>query len=305
MTFRIEALEWLAQAIGSTPSRLHYQQLKGSTSSSVYLIQDTRDDKPQRFVLRVPENQEWLADEPDLIVHEAAVLVETQRAGLCAPELIAFAAHDVGFGAPVLLMSFMEGHIDLRPRDFPAWIDNLAQELAVIHRHTAPSFGWHYRSWVDKTALAVPVWTTIPHVWERAIHLVDAPPPPFQPVFIHRDYHPMNVLWHDGMVSGVVDWINACQGPAGVDVAHCRTNLMGMFGSAAADQFLAAYSKMADGFVYHPYWDLDSLLDMCIPEPTVYPPWLEFGLAHLTPTLLQQRADAYLQQIINGTDSYP
>ncbi|WP_081412680.1 phosphotransferase [Fictibacillus gelatini] len=26
--------------------------------------------------------------------------------------------------------------------------------------------------------------------------------------FIHRDYHPCNVLWEDGRLTGVVDWVN-------------------------------------------------------------------------------------------------
>ena len=298
MTFGAAAREWLDRSIGATPRYLDIVRMKGSTSSSVFLLQRSDDSKPKRFVLRVLDNQEWLADEPDLAAHEAAALEEARKAGLRAPDLVAYSSDDVGFGAPVVVMSFLEGHIELRPADFQGWLEGLAGELASIHRHTANGFAWRYRSWVEQAALAPPAGTTIPRTWERAIERAQRAEPDAHPVFIHRDYHPTNVLWHGGAVSGVVDWINACQGPAGVDVAHCRTNLAMMFGPAAADQFLETYREVAEGFEYHPYWDLDSLLDMCIPQPTFYPPWQDFGLGLLTPEALQQRVDAYLESVM-------
>ena len=73
-------------------------------------------------MLRVLDNREWLAAEPDLASHEAAALDEAQRAGLPAPRLVAYADDDVGFGAPVVLMSFIAGAVELRPADFPGWL---------------------------------------------------------------------------------------------------------------------------------------------------------------------------------------
>jgi aminoglycoside phosphotransferase (APT) family kinase protein len=298
MTFGPDAREWLARSIGAPTRHLDIVRMKGSTSSSVFMIQCPRDGTPRRFVLRVLDNGQWLADEPDAAVHEAGALTEARKAGLRAPSLVAYASHDVGFGAPVVLMSFVEGSVELRPTNFQGWLNGLAGELAAIHRHTANSFAWRYRSWVDKAVLEPPAWTKIPHAWARAIDLVCGAEPDVHPVFIHRDYHPTNVLWHEGAVSGVVDWINACQGPAGVDVAHCRTNLAMMFGPTAADRFLAAYLDVADGFDYHPYWDLESLCDMCLPQPTFYPPWQDFGLDTFTPEALRRRVEAHLERVM-------
>ena len=297
MTFGPEAHAWLARSIGPA-SRFDLVPLKGATSSSVFVVQAARGRQPQRFVLRVLDNLTWLADEPDLAAHEAAALTEAHRAGLKAPRLIAHSADDVGFGAPVVLMSFVDGSVELQPGDFAGWLDGLARELALIHRHPARSLAWRFESWVNKTTLAPPTWTSIPGAWERAIQRVRADEPAARLVFIHRDFHPTNVLWHAGVVSGIVDWINACRGPAGVDVAHCRSNLAQMYGPVAADKFLAAYREVADGFAYNPYWDLDSLLDTCLPELSVYPPWREFGLEGLTTELLQQRVDAYLETVL-------
>ena len=298
MLFSLEAGEWLARSIGVAPSHLKLMRLKGSTSSSIFLVQCSSGPIFDRFVLRVLDNPAWLVEEPDLAAHEAAALVEARKAGLRAPELAAYASDDIGFGAPVVLMSFLEGTIELRPTDVAGWLAGLARELAAIHRHTAPTFNWHYRSWVNQAALAPPAWTTQPQLWERAIERARGVPPDIRPVFIHRDYHPTNVLWRGDTVSGVVDWINACQGPAGVDVAHCRTNLVQMFGPAVADQFLAAYLNIADHFDYDPYWDIDSMLDMCLPQPEFYSPWQDFGLEPIPAETLHQRVEAYLESLV-------
>lgn len=297
-TFGTTAREWVAEAIGTAPQNLEIRRIKGATSSSVFLIRSFHGSASERFVLRVLSNQEWLAQEPDLAVHEAAALQEAQRAGLKAPRLAAYSTEDVGFGAPVVLMTFLEGNVIVTPSDLKSWLEGLVGELACIHRHRAATFAWTFRSWVNLAALAPPVLTTIPHVWERAIERVSGPAPSTPSVFIHRDYHPTNVLWQGGVVSGVVDWINACQGPAGVDVAHCRTNLALMFGTDAADQFLGSYRQVADRFEYDPYWDLDSVLDMCLPQPTFYAPWEELGLGILPAEELNRRVDAYLASVV-------
>jgi len=303
MSFGEQAYDWLAQSLGVAPGKLDLARMKGSTSSSVFLVRCTRDKALQKFVLRVLDNSAWLADEPDLAAHEAAALEEAQRAGLRAPRLIAYSSDEVGFGAPVVLMSFMEGEIELRPVDFGGWLEGLAVELAAIHQHTANTFHWRYESWVEREKLAIPVWTRAPHLWERAIELVRGAEPDARQVFIHRDYHPTNVLWSQGHVSGVVDWINACRGPAGVDVAHCRTNLTLMFGPTVADNFLKLYSEQAEGFEYNPYWDMDGLLDMSMPEPEFYEPWKDFGLEEIAPEVLKQRTDAYLEGIMSRRPS--
>ena len=296
--FSEDAHEWLRRSIGASTRLLDIVQMKGSTSSSVFLVECARNPTPQRFVLRVLDNQAWLADEPDLAAHEAAALEEAERAGLMAPKLIAYTSDDVGFGAPVVLMSFIEGEIELRPSSLQQWLGDLAGQLAAIHRHAADAFPWRFRSWVNRANLAPPEWRTVPRVWERAIDLLLGAEPDSRPVFIHRDYHPTNVLWRAGAISGVVDWINACRGPAGVDVAHCRTNLAQMYGPDVADQFLDAYLGVADGFDYDPYWDVDSVLDMCIPEPSFYEPWQQFGLNVIAPEELRRRIESYLKRVM-------
>ena len=118
MIFGADAYEWLVKSIGPSTRNFDIVQMKGSTSSSVFLIQCSDGSNPQRLVLRVIDNQDWVAEEPDVADHEAAALEEARRANLRAPRLVAYSSEDVGFGAPVVLMSFLEGTVDLRPSDF-------------------------------------------------------------------------------------------------------------------------------------------------------------------------------------------
>ena len=84
-------------------------------------------------------------------------------------------------------------------------------------------------------------------------------------MFLHRDYHPGNVLWRDGLVAGVVDWVNASRGPVDADLGHCRVNLAMAYDLAAADRFLSAHRALTGAADYDPYWDVVAAVGM-LPE---------------------------------------
>jgi aminoglycoside phosphotransferase (APT) family kinase protein len=271
---------WLREQLGL--ETIAWRKLIGSTSSSLFSVNET-------FVLRVLDNLEWLSEEPDLAAHEAAALAEAQRTNVPSPKPIGFSSDQ-----NLVLMTLLPGKTELLPPRLP----QLAQTLAQIHRHDATHFAWTYRTWVDHKSLSVPAWAEHPALWETAITRWNQPPPDSPFVFLHRDFHPGNVLWEDEAITGVVDWINACLGPAGVDVGHCRMNLALMHGPEVAAEFLAAYQRSAPEFVYEPYWDIDTIFDACLPGPSFYPPWAEFGIETLSEATLQRRVEKYLQQIL-------
>jgi aminoglycoside phosphotransferase (APT) family kinase protein len=88
----------------------------------------------------------------------------------------------------------------------------------------------------------------------------EGPAPSGARVFLHRDFHPGNVLWQDGALRGIVDWVNASVGPPGADLGHCRVNLAGRFGQPAAERFLDHYREVSGREDYHPYWDVVAAL---------------------------------------------
>lgn len=298
--FSEEALAWLGEALGGDPRRFRFARLSGSTSSTLYRIECAKGPRLERYVLRLLDNGPWLAEEPDLAEHEWAALDEARRAGLKAPAPIARAGAEAGFGVPAVLMRFVEGEVRIRPDGLKAWIERMAFELAAIHAHTAVDFPWRYRSWTRKDDLTPPPWSAAPELWEAAITRLLEGEPGAPTHFLHRDYHPVNLLWLGDEISGVVDWINACLGPAGVDVAHCRTNLALMCGPDAAEQFLKAYTGFAPGFVYDPYWDFDSIFGYGMPEPAFYSPWGVFGLGRIPVEVLKERLEEHLRRAVRS-----
>jgi hypothetical protein len=113
----------------------------------------------------------------------------------------------------------------------------------------------------------------------------------------------MNMLFNGDRLAGVIDWANACVGPAGIDVAWCRQNLVGMYGVEAADRFLVhCQSAMQAYWTYHPFWDLIAFVELLPGPPDVYPPWLDFGLPHLTNELMLERDEHYLASLLDRYD---
>ncbi len=290
--FSRELTDWLMEAVGDSEPPLQIKPMLGAASSSVNLL--LRNDQPC-YVLRIHTNREWLLREPDLIAHEAAVLKWMSGADLPIPCCVATRESD----PQALLMTLLPGKVILQPPDINKWLKSLAHTLAQIHRHPAIGFPWQYRSWTRLDRVAVPGWSRAPGGWQIALDRCKLAPPAFAPVFIHRDFHPLNVLWQDGRVSGVVDWVNGCAGPAAVDVAHCRLNLALMYGEQFADRFLEFYQATCPGYEHNPYWDMDAVLGW-LPEPFFYEPWGHFGLPRIADEELSRRMDSYLLSVVSG-----
>ena len=296
-----KVLSWVVEAVGgghSFDSIVSIDILKGGMSSLVYRISLSRNDCVSHVVLRQFNNKDWIAAEPDLARHEAESLVRASLTTMNTPNLIAFDETGSQCGMPSVLMSHLEGEVVLTPLNIENWLDGMAEALVKIHTVQADDFPWVYFTYGDIATLQVPSWSSVPELWERAIKIVQGTQPEYQPCFIHRDYHPTNILWAGNNVSGVVDWVNSCRGPAGIDVGHCRLNLAMLSGVQAADQFLKAYCKYAGSrFQYDPYWDILSLVNIMDGTPTVYPGWTALGFTGLTDDMMAERLDQFLQSL--------
>jgi hypothetical protein len=166
-------------------------------------------------------------------------------------------------------MTRLDGAIEWSPPDLDAFLQRLAALLPVIHDvAVGPSDAIRsYRPYYLDRELRPPPGATDPAVWERAIEVYAGTPPPGRARFIHRDYHPGNVLWERGEVTGVVDWVNTSVGAPEADVGHCRVNLAERFAGDVADRFLAQYQAVSGRAEYHPYWDLVAAVGMLPDEP--------------------------------------
>lgn len=290
---------WIEQSLPSNQTMITVEKLKGATSTTLYKI----ETNTCCYVLRLYDNKCWLADEPDLAAHEAASLkmAAANHFGACSPKLINVDEIGKHTGFPMILMQFVPGEVVIKPDDLGAWLKELARVLAGIHRIDAAHFKWTFRRYTQPHELKVPHWTEQPALWEKGIQIVQSREPQYKETLIHRDYHPVNVLWTGEKISSVVDWVNACRGPAGVDVGHCRNNLVCLFGLNAAEAFLNDYiTFVGDTFSYDPYWDLVSYFDFVYPgPPKVYDGWQDFGCIDLNDTIITERLETYFTSLMN------
>jgi aminoglycoside phosphotransferase (APT) family kinase protein len=228
-----EVIDWVASVLGSYPADGVVTRLPASTSSVLVLGGGQ--------VLRWYDDGRFLEEEPDAIARETAALTALAGSGIPAPRLIAASER-----APTaLLMTRLTGSPDLDVPDPAAVIDLLDAIHAVP---LGPSTRWSYHGYHEDRDLARPGWWRDAGLWDRAVRRTTTARPHGQAVFIHRDFHPANLLWSGRTLTGIVDWVNACVGPAEVDTAHLRVNLAVLEDVANADRVLAG----------DPAWDIEA-----------------------------------------------
>jgi len=274
----------VAEVLGERPEQI--TPLAGATSAQLFRIRLQGGDVVARRFL--PER--WDTSVSALSEREYTILGALASSTLPAPHPIALLP---GNG---LVMSFVPGRVWLPDSPDAVWLDEMALLLSRIHS-SGISVPYRYDSWNDARGAPVPDCWRDAALWTAAQRVVAADPDA-PVVLLHRDYRPVNLLWEAERISGVVDWINACMGPRGVDVAHCRLNLALMYGMDEACAFLEAYQRHVPGYEHNPFWDVDDALSAPL-DALSYAPWSAFGLTGLTSEVLQHRLEAFVAAAVS------
>ncbi len=271
------------------------------------------EGRTQCFVLRVLK-PDFFAPESarEALAAESAVLrfLEAHQAQLDVecPKLHALELNSDRLGGPAMLASFIEGAVDIAPTDPEGWAETLAAALPQFHRLDWREAKEPLRRIQPRPPLrppTPPLWLNeageeIRRSWNEVLGAAAAGVPAVAydaPTFLHGDYHPTNMVWNDGRITGVLDWTNSVVGPVGLDLAHCRVNLVCLFGVDIANRFLEAYRAVG----------LENALDdrlqahcdavRCWTDANAYEPWIELGRTDLTEEVLRERLDAYAVDI--------
>ena len=295
-------LRWVTDSIGAGSRIASLRRLtEGGWHANHALTVVDRHGRPHRLVLRRWARPEWELEDPDFTAErEALVLDLLSASSLPTPPLVAADPHTAACDVPTLLVGRLPGRPPGLPRDMGSFLSGLARALHEVHAvagRAAESLP-PYRRYHDPDRLEAPAWSRRPELWERALDIAKAEPPPGPRCFIHRDFHPENTLWWRGRLTGVVDWTSASWGPAAVDTAHMRWNLAVSYGIDAADEFLRLArrpgSSSADD---QRYWDLVTVCDLL---PELDPEdWPAFDLARL-----ERYVDGAIRRPISAV-SYP
>jgi aminoglycoside phosphotransferase (APT) family kinase protein len=265
------AARWLSEALGSRARPL--RSLSFGITSELELV----EAGGQQFVLRRYTDSERAALSP----------AAREVLGDLVPRPLAWDPSGAAAGAPALVMTYLPGAAQIHLLD-PV---KLVEPLARLHTAPVPTPLPAYRSWRRDTEARVPAWSDSPDAWAHLAALTTAPQPAEAESFLHRDFHPGNLLWRDGWLSGIVDWADACRGPRGVDLAHTRCNLALVDGIGAAERFLLEYVRRAPSYRHDPWWDAAELFTWDDEFSGVLA-FTAFG-AQLDTALLRSRADDY------------
>jgi Ser/Thr protein kinase RdoA (MazF antagonist) len=141
--------------------------------------------------------------------------------------------------------------------------------------------------------------------------VIRTPAPPYEGRFLHRDFHPGNVLFdvppprpEGARISGVVDWAAVSWGPADLDVAHCSTNLALLHGPEWGLRFAEAYEEaggmLAAAASERLYWRVRDGLAFSEEVRLVSQPWREAGRTELTTRAVEERLDAYVTALMDA-----
>ena len=224
--------EWITP--GARVTRL--RRLVGAGATDVY---DVTLDRVRRVVVKLYRLDDGTAP------LEWSRLEIVQRVTVPVPAPIAADLESVWFGKPSVVMSRLPGRPDVTPKDVDRWIEGLAQAMADLHE--TPLDG-------VEASLTQPPWaeTWRPPAGEHepltaaAVRAVTERLPSLASdhVLTHGDFHPGNVLWKRGRVSGVVDWSGARLDSRWSELAYCRTEVCLLLGPDSADRLADAYSTI-------------------------------------------------------------
>jgi aminoglycoside phosphotransferase (APT) family kinase protein len=275
-------LAWVADHVGASAEVMAVERMPGAYASAVHGVSFA----DRKLVLR----RWWRGNGPAIIAGEASILDGLAATAIPAPVLVASDPYGIDTDVPALLMTRLTGTPLLAPSDLDVFLDGLVGALRTIH--AVPTDLGGFRTWTERSR--VPAWATDADAWLRAIDAVRSPVPAPERVFLHRDFHPGNVLWNDGGVSGVVDWTYACGGPVAADVAHCRTNLNLLFGLDVADEFARRYGAVPD----LAWFDLADVVSMASDDLDVWR-WHDAGRPDLSAELIAERHEAFLANALS------
>lgn len=250
-----EGLKALAAAVSRGSRPVHVRRLGGGLSTATHAIDlRTKGGKILGVVLK------RFRDPHPSASREWQRLVFADTLPVPSPAPLALDESGEWFGKPALVMRRLPGRPSLRPTDVAKWIEQIAHTLAAIQRsptrgaprivrepHTVED--WKPPDGLPTNALVKEAITAIRRQLPAALR--------GDRVFGHSDYHPGNLLWSRGILTGVADWSSAKILPRELEVSYCRTEVNVLLDARAAELFAKSYEGVWGEPLEHlRLWDL-------------------------------------------------
>ncbi|SEL19080.1 phosphotransferase family protein [Streptacidiphilus jiangxiensis] len=303
---------WVERQLAGGERLAGAEPLRGGWTSEMRGLRVEGPAGRRGLVLRSFVKPFYVQHAEGLLSREAAILRLLAATDVPAATLVGVDATGSHCDHPSLLMSQLPGSVRLDDEGAERRADLLAAQLVRIHRVEVPTDARPraWQAWTSPERVALPQAGWRPELWRRAVDVIRQDPPAHRSCFLHRDFHPGNVLFEDTFegagdddvrVSGVVDWVETSWGPADLDVAHCSTALSLLhgvpLGMTFADRYLASGGRLDEDGPAHLYWRIVDALAFAPDAEKVAVPWRELGRTELTPDLLGDRLEQYLHAL--------
>lgn len=265
---KYKSFEELVQRFEPQSKLLRIWDLKGGVSAQVTALEIERpDDQTQKLVVRRHGARD-LQNNPDIAADEFRLLQITKASGLPTPTPYHVDQSGKIFSTPYIVLEYIEGETEFTHSDLPDFILEMATQLARIHTldcsildlsflpkraHTyAETIGMRPAR-VDDSIGEGRIRDVLESLWPW--------PQRNEPVLLHGDFWPGNILWKNGQLAGVIDWEDAHVGDPLAELANSRLEILWTFGIDAMNSFTRHYkSMMTLDFTTLPYWDLYAAL---------------------------------------------
>lgn len=191
---------------------------------------------------------------PEAAMLEHRNLLSVLDAPVPTPAPLRLDVEGAWFGEPAIAMAWLDGSPAFPADPDPAWIDALAEALAAVHRPmrgVAPLWPMRLVEGLRAIGGTDPILDVALAVAEDLLASGDN-----DVVFAHGDFHPGNVLFCSGRLTGVVDWEDAGPRSRASDVAYCRGVLAIYPGGDTPDRFLRSYEAQTGAAVDCRRWDV-------------------------------------------------
>lgn len=240
---------------------LGHRLLDGGISATMIALDLERDGAGRTVILRLsgPVN---LAADPHAAPHEYAVLELLARHDMPAPRpLLLDTARDL-LPVDYQILDWLEGRVAFAPRDREISARAMADLMVRVHGIAAgPELGCLPQAGHPLDRLAAPVADDHPYALDPASIAGLETLRPFvplpQPVLLHGDFWPGNMLWRNRELVAAIDWEDAMTGDPLADVAVTRLEIAIFWGIGAMNAFTQRYfeSTGRDAAAL-PLWDL-------------------------------------------------
>ena len=219
-------LAWVGRHLTAGERIVRTEALHGGITAEMRrLTVATQDGGVRHLVLRTFVNPSFADYAEEMLNREANVLTLLAGTGVTAPGPVEVDPTAERCEYPSLLMTHLVGRTVLEDEGLEARVPLLARQLVAVHAVRPAERPQEYKAWTIADAIVPPPGADAA-VWAAAIDVIRKPAPPYEGRFLHRDFHPGNVLFEveqasaaGPRITGVVDWVQTSWGPVDLDVA--------------------------------------------------------------------------------------